>query len=126
MLGYCLKNGTRGNENAVEAWKILVDAATSKLDLEGFGPGVMTYGYLGARIGFIGSYCGLLAIPPVRKIFRFCDGKKLAYLSALVVRKDTGLPGWDYEASEEDLRKFQIEALEYDWSSVRQPKALDF
>jgi hypothetical protein len=123
-------DGDRTYVRAQQAWQILSAYVALKCNEEGFGVGVISYSNLGKKMGFNEAVAGRLAIRPVRHIFRFCLANNLPLLSAMVVRKDTGLPGWDYAIPDvETLRRLQEhvrDTKEIDWFSIRTPVASTF
>ncbi|RWR08474.1 hypothetical protein [Paenirhodobacter populi] len=113
---------------APQAWQILTSWAVLKAtDSSGdYGPGLITYTKLGNLMGYTGPMAGMNAIRPVRHIYRFCEANGLPLLSSLVIRKDHGAPGWDYETDDETLIQWQRDALAYDWFTIRAPEASAF
>ena len=119
--------GDRTYVRAQQAWQILTAYVQFSQDLDQFGEGVITYGRLGRIMGLADLTAGRAAIAPVRHIFRFCEANKLPLLSAMVVRKDTGFPGWDYAVpNEKALRRIQKEVLDFPWFSIRLPSSSTF
>jgi len=117
--------GDRTYQRAQQAWQILTAwVALECVDDAGdYGPGIITYGTLGRYMGFDEQLAGRNAIRPVRHIYRFCAANDLPLLSAMVVRKDTGEPAWDYgdhadgfEAAQEKVRAYGRE-----WFDIRTP-----
>ena len=121
------ETGARTYVRAQQAWQILTAYVQFGLNREGFGEGVITYGKLGHLMGFDGQTAGRQAIKPVRHIYRFCVANDLPLLSVMVVRKDTGLPGWDYMVPDEKaLQKIRLKVREQNWFEFRTPTASVF
>jgi hypothetical protein len=97
---------TKSVQLARQIWPILIDLASVR--------GTITYQELGERFGIAGralqNFDRILA--PIK---RYCEQNGLPPLSALVVRKDSGLPGSGAEADEIDIDA----VFAYDWRGRR-------
>lgn len=121
------ESGSRTYERAQQAWPILTSIMCHKLDLCGFGPGIITYGKLGNLMGIKDQTAGRQSVRPVRHIYRFCAANGLPLLNAMVVNSKSEVPGWEEMfRTEEELREEQEKVIEEQWLNYSVPSAGTF
>ena len=98
----------KAHERAAQIWPLLAFAARNRQTL--------TYDLLGRLISVPAAGLGQLLEP----IQSYCLVKGLPPLSALVVRKDSGLPGTGFIAAADVPKELQ-RVFERDWLSVGCP-----
>ena len=98
---------------ALQIWQILISKAANRQ--------TMTYGQLADMLGFGGA--GTLA-DMLGHIMFYCQQKKLPPLSALVVNKDTGLPGLGLDIN--DLHAEREAVFKFDWYGIYPPTPEEF
>ncbi len=114
--------GDRTYVRAQQAWLILTAYVRYGVNENNWGEGIITYETLGITMGYNEKLAGLLAVPPTRHILKFCKANNLPLLSAMVVNKKTGLPGWDYDVPDKAaFRKIQTEVRKFNWFKIRTP-----
>jgi hypothetical protein len=98
----------RVSERAAQIWPVLALAARNRR--------ILSYGLLGKLISVPPSGLGQLLEP----IQSYCLLHELPPLSALVVSKETGLPGTGFIVAA-DLPREQMRVFEKDWTTVGCP-----
>ena len=74
----------------------------------------ITYGDLAREVGGTAEN---ISSKVLYEIAQYCNARKLPDLSLIVVRRDTGIPG--YVSDEELYRKRVREVFAYDWRTVK-------
>lgn len=100
-------------ERALQIWQVLVGAAHNRQ--------ILTYEIL-ARL--IGMGAGTLA-QTLDIIMRYCQRRQLPPLTAIVVRKDTGLPGTGLTTPQE-LNREREAVYSHAWYRQVPPQLADF
>src|SRR5688500_220219 len=90
------------SERAAQIWPVLALAARNRQ--------ILTYEILGQLVGMARQGLGQVLEP----IQSYCLAERLPALTAIVVRKDSGLPGLGFIASTEIPRE-QLRVFEQDW-----------
>ena len=104
----------RVSERATQIWPVLALAARNRQ--------ILTYGLLGKLISVPPSGLGQLLEP----IQSYCILHNLPPLSAIVVSKESGLPGTGFIAAE-DVPREQMGVFDHDWlaTGCPTPEALE-
>ncbi|MFN7985239.1 MAG: hypothetical protein U0Q11_25645 [Vicinamibacterales bacterium] len=98
------------DERAQLAWQFLVNAATNRQ--------IVTYTMLADAIGMgAGTLAQVLG-----SIMYYCEQQDLPPLTALVVKKDTGIPGVGLTTLE-DLASDRERVFSYEWLKMLPPSA---
>ncbi|QEY25191.1 hypothetical protein [Neisseria zalophi] len=100
---------------AMQAWPILQSAAMSRQTMTYKDLSIKMYGRdiaatLGSILEYIAVYCNQNELPP---------------LTAIVVNKETGLPGVGIPV-EEDLNKVREQVYQFDWYGIFPPTEQEF
>ena len=101
-------------ERALQVWQILIAKAESRQTI--------TYGDLGKLIGYRGA-TNLSHI--LGHIKDYCDQNKLPPLTALVVNKQTGIPGKGLDTLK-DGDSDRESVFKYDWYGIVPPTPDEF
>ena len=102
-------------QRALQIWPLLVCAARDR----------RTYTYREVA-DVLGMPKGWRAIGHfLDPIFLYCEEKRLPPLWALVVRKDTGIPGYG-PTNPEEVERERERAFVHDWSAEKTPGTADF
>lgn len=109
MVTYFKDNSNR-SRRAIQAWLILLSTAMNRQTITYTDLSIKMYehyaaGTLSEVLGHIAFYCNSNDLPP---------------LTALVVNKETGLPGADIPVSE-DLNMLREQVYQFDWYSIFPP-----
>lgn len=122
------RRGQRECDRAQCIWQVLIGYVVFGLDRSGKGKGIITYGDLAGFLGLEPS-AGVTLGDPLGYIHMFCEQNDLPHLNAIVVRKDTVLPGCgipgpgNLSSNREEHREEWERVLEYDWFRVPTPTA---
>ncbi|MCS4534011.1 hypothetical protein [Neisseria montereyensis] len=100
---------------AIQVWLILLSAAMNRQTMTYTDLSVKMYehyaaGVLGGILEYIAVYCNQNELPP---------------LTAIVVNKETGLPGLSIPV-EADLNRVREQVYQFDWYSIFPPTEQEF
>ena len=91
-------------------------------------PGVLSYRYLREIMGY-GPGAEKTLGGPLGYIKRYCEANGLPILNCIVVRKDSGIAGWEdmFQSQEAHLREQQrVKDFGFKWLNVRGPTTSEF
>ena len=110
-------------DRAAHVWQILVPWVTWKLtDKKQMRPGLITYGRLAEELGYT-AQAGRTLARPLGRLANFCEREGIPALNAVVVRKDTKLPGVGVWTAEYYHPEDEIDAVfQHVWRSYKAPK----
>lgn len=100
------------SERALQIWQVLISAAHNRQTI--------TYRQLSEIIG-MGSK-PVVVVPPISRVWEYCERNALPHLTYLVVGQVKGAPGADFEDIDQEREK----VYNYPWFSQLPPQKSDF